>query len=639
MKYDKIFEPIKINKTEFKNRLVVSAMVTSYCNEDGTPTERFIAYHEEKAKGGWGIICTEDYTIAPNVGGFKKLPGLWDDSLIAPHRELTERVHKHGGKIVAQIYHAGRETTTDIAGAKPVGPSAIKEPSLPEIPRELTVEEIKTIVGQYADCARRVKETGFDGVEIHGAHGYLIGAFISPLSNKRTDEYGGSLEGRAKFPLEVVRAVREAVGEDFPIFFRLSTTEYVDGGFSIQEAKIYAQLLEEAGVDCLHCSQGMYVSCHTIQPPSIIPEGFYADNAAAIKDVVDIPVITVGKYTEPMMAETVLREGKADLVTMARASLADPHLPNKVKEGCTADIIRCIGCVQGCLGDQLNGVRCLVNPRTGMESVYNQEPAADKKHIAVIGGGVAGCEFAIGAAERGHDVEVYEKADRLGGQWITAAMPPGKTQFTTFPKWQRRRMEELGVRIHCGREIGPDDLENISPDILVIATGSRPAVPGIKGVDQKHMVTAHDILDGKVNVGRNIAVIGGGLVGVETADFMAQNGCSVSVIEMLGGIALEGEHNPTYYLLESLRKQNVKTFVNSGVTEIGDNFVKFRRNGVEETLENIDQVVLATGVRTAASLAEHVTSSKCRVICVGDADSVKDGYHNIQEAYHLAQNI
>lgn len=254
-----------------------------------------------------------------------------------------------------------------------MAPSALREPSLPEIPRELTIDEIKEIVEQFGECARRVKETGFDGVEIHRAHGYLIGSFISPFSNKRTDEYGGSLENRARFPLEVVRRVREAVGEDFPIFYRMSTVEMVEGGFSLHEAMMFAQLLEENGVDCLHCSQGIYVSAYSIQPPSCVQPGAYMDNAAEIKSVVDIPVITVGGYADPIMAETALRAGRADLVTMARASLADPHLPNKTKCGDTADIIRCIGCVQGCIGDQLNGVRCLVNPRTGKEYLYGRE--------------------------------------------------------------------------------------------------------------------------------------------------------------------------------------------------------------------------------------------------------------------------
>lgn len=639
MKYEKIFEPITINKTQFDNRLVVSAMVTSYCNEDGTPTEQFIAYHEEKAKGGWGIICTEDYTVAPNVGGFKRLPGLYKDELIEPHKELTRRVHAAGGKIVAQIYHAGRETTTEISGKKPVAPSAIKEPSLPEIPRELTVDEIHEIVRQFGECARRVKETGFDGVEIHGAHGYLIGAFVSPLSNKRTDEYGGTLECRARFALEVVKSVREAVGPDYPIFFRMSTTEYVDGGFSLQEAQLYAQLLEEAGVDCLHCSQGIYVSCHTIQPPSIIPEGYYVNNAAAIKEVVNIPVISVGKYTEPMMAETVLRKGKADMIVMARGSLADPHLPNKLKAGKTEDIIRCIGCVQGCLGDQQTGVRCLVNPRTGKEYLYNQEPAKDKKKVVVVGGGVSGCEFALAAAEKGHQVTLFEKGDRLGGQWLVAAMPVGKTAFNTFVKWQKKRLADLKVDVRLNTEATTAAIDALSPDVVVVATGSKPIIPKIKGVDGDHVVTAHDILLGKANIGTNAVVVGGGLVGAETADFMAQNGCKVHIVEMLPEIVRDGEHNPTWYLLDRLKKQEVKVTVSAIVTSIEEHCVLYEKDGHENIIDNVDQVVLAVGVSSCKSLLNELDGSKYKIICIGDADHVSNGYRGIQNAYDAAQKL
>lgn len=639
MKLNKIFEPIKINQTTFDNRLVVSAMVTSYCNEDGTPTEQFIAYHEEKARGGWGIICTEDYTVAPNVGGFKRLPGLWKDELIEPHKELTRRVHDAGGKIVAQIYHAGRETTTEISGKKPVGPSAIREPSLPEIPRELTVEEIKEIVEQFGECARRVKKTGFDGVEIHGAHGYLIGSFISPFSNKRTDEYGGSIEGRAKFPLEVVKRVREAVGDDFPIFFRMSAVEHVEGGFSIQEATMYAQLLEEAGVNCIHCSQGIYVSAHTIQPPSVVPPGFYADNAAELKKVVDIPVITVGGYTDPMMAETVLRAGKADLVTMARASLADPHLPNKAKQGDTKDIIRCIGCVQGCLGDQQIGVRCMVNPRTGKEYLYKDERCKEKKKIMVVGGGVAGCEFALTAAQRGHEVALFEKADRLGGQWIAAGIPIGKTAFATFVIWQKKKLDELGVEIHLNTEVTKEIIEQFGADIVVVATGSQPIVPPIPGIDQSNVVTAHDVLLGKHEPGKRVVVIGGGLVGAETADHMAQHGSEVTILEMLPAIVPDGEHNPTYYLLQRLADRNVDIHVNAKATKIGDAAVEYEKQGEIHVLQNIDTVVLAVGVAAKDDLAEKLSGGNYQVLRVGDADQISNGYHGIQNAYELAQTI
>lgn len=317
----KVFEPFKINQMELKNRMVVSAMVTNYCSEDGMATEKFIAYHEHKAKGGWGLIITEDYAVTPTACGFKKLPGLWEDGQIESHKELTRRIHEAGGKIAAQIYHAGRETSSAITGEQPIGPSALKDPTMPETPREMTVEEIHELVEQFGDCARRAKEAGFDAVEVHGAHGYLIGAFASPFSNKRSDEYGGTIRNRARFAMEIIENIKEKCGKDYPVLYRMSAVEYVPGGLEIEESKILARLVEEAGADCIHCSQGVYASTHVIIPPSVVPRAAYVENAAEIKKVVDIPVIAVGRINDVEIAESVLQADKADLVTMARASL------------------------------------------------------------------------------------------------------------------------------------------------------------------------------------------------------------------------------------------------------------------------------------------------------------------------------
>ena len=317
----KVFEPLKINQMELKNRMVVSAMVTNYCSEDGMATEKFIAYHEHKAKGGWGLIITEDYAVTPTAGGFKKLPGLWEDGQIESHKKLTKRIHEAGGKIAAQIYHAGRETSSAITGEQPIGPSALKDPTMPETPREMTVEEIHELIEQFGDCARRAKEAGFDAVEVHGAHGYLIGAFASPFSNKRSDEYGGTIRNRARFAMEIIENIKKKCGKDYPVLYRMSAVEYVSGGLEIEESKVLARLVEEAGADCIHCSQGVYASTHVIIPPSVVPRAAYVENAAEIKKVVDIPVIAVGRINDVEIAESVLQADKADLVTMARNSV------------------------------------------------------------------------------------------------------------------------------------------------------------------------------------------------------------------------------------------------------------------------------------------------------------------------------
>lgn len=637
----KAFEPFRIGTLQLKNRLVVSAMVTNYCNPDGTPTEKFLAYHEHKAKGGWGLIITEDYAIAPKVGGFVRLPGLWEDSQIPAHRELTRRVHEAGGKIAAQIYHAGRETSSAITGQQPVAPSALREPSMPETPRALTVEEIHELVERFGDCARRAKEAGFDAVEVHGAHGYLVGAFASPFSNKRSDEYGGSIRNRARFAMEIIQNIKDKCGKDFPVLYRMSSVEYVDGGLEIEEAKALARLVEAAGADCIHCSQGVYASTHTIIPPSIVAPGAYVNNAAKIKKVVNIPVIAVGRINDIAVAESVLQSGKADLVAMARASLADPDMPNKILEGRENEVLHCIGCLQGCAGENSKGgcVRCLVNPLTGMEDVYDLSPAARSKRVLVIGGGVSGCEAAIVAAVRGHRVTLIEKSDHLGGQWIPASVPPGKGDFTSLLIWQKYMLKKLNVQVLLNTDADVELINLYSPDAVIVATGSNPFVPGfIKGADKDYVVSAHDVLNGKAETGPNVVIIGGGLVGAETADLLSAFS-KVSIIEMLPQIMKDGEPSPARYMMERFRKNGVQIYTSTKLLEIGDHKIIAERSGKELTIEDVDTVIIAVGVRQDRTLLDHLDRVSCPVICVGDANKVKNGYLGIREGYEAGLRI
>lgn len=638
---EKIFEPIMINKMQLKNRLVVPAMVALYTNPDGTASERFIAYHEHKAQGGWGLIITEDYIIAPQVGGFSVLPALYDDSQIASHKQLTERIHAVGGKIAAQIYHAGRETTTAICSKIPQAPSPINDPTMPEIPHELTIEEIAEIEDQFAACALRVKKAGFDAVEIHGAHGYLIGQFVSPFSNKRCDKYGGTIYNRARFALEIVKKVREAVGEDFPILYRMSTVEYVPGGLEIEESKVLARLLEEAGVDALHCSQGVYSAKAVTIPPSAVSVAHYINNAAEIKKAVKIPVIAVGRINDPLLAESVIASGKTDLVSMGRASIADPELPKKAQEGRYEDIIHCIGCVQGCSGEQKKGrnVRCLVNPLTGREDIFKMQPAEKVKTIYVAGGGVTGCEAALVLAQRGHKVTLFEKDGCLGGQWRAAAVPVGKGEFSSFVAWQSVQLEKLGVKIYLNTLLTEEIILADKPDTVIIATGSRPIIPPIAGVDRKNVLLAQDVLLGRTQAGKRIAVIGGGLVGAETADHLAAHGSKeVAIIEMMPEIVQDGEPNPKALLLDRLAANRVKIYTSAQVLAIEEEALVLKHQGEEKVLA-VDSVVIATGVKPYNPLAEQLKDYAGEVFVLGDASKARNGYADIQEAYETCLNI
>lgn len=636
----KVFEPMKINGLELKNRIVVSAMVTNYCTPDGNATEKFIAYHEHKAKGGWGLIITEDYAVTPTAGGFVNLPGLWEDGQIESHRKLTERVHAAGGKIAAQIYHAGRETSSAVTGVQPVAPSAVREPSMPETPRELTIPEIHTLVEQFGDCAKRAKAAGFDAVEVHGAHGYLVGAFASPFSNKRSDEYGGTIRNRARFGMEIIRNTKEKCGEDYPVLYRISSVEYVPGGLDIEESKVIARLMEEAGADCIHCSQGVYASTHTIIPPSVFPRAGYVEHAAEMKKAVQIPVIAVGRINDVEIAESVLQSKKADLVTMARASLADPELPNKVLKGRGDEVIRCIGCLQGCIGEngKGNGIRCLVNPLTGMEDEYDLTPAEKAKQVLVIGGGIAGCEAAISAALKGHKVTLIEKNDRLGGQWIPASVPIGKSEFTSFLCWQKSMLEKMHVQILLNTTADAELIKLYEPDTVIIATGSRPFIPPIQGADQDFVVTAHDVLLGKTEPGNRVVVIGGGLVGAETADMLGQQCEQVTIIEMLSQIMKDGEAAPTKYMKERFSQNGVQIHTSTKLLEIGDHTVTAEKDGERFVLENIDTVIIAVGVKTDRTLLDSMEHVSCKVLKVGDANGVKNGYLGIREGYEAGLN-
>ncbi len=448
-----MLKSLKIGKLELKNRFVVSPMVTVFCDQDGMATEQFITYHETKAKGGWGLIIVEDYAVDPRGRGFWT-PGLWKDEQIKSHKQLVDRVHKAGAKIFAQIYHSGRQTASALIGTTPWSASPIPCPVGCEVPHEMTIEEIEQTVSQFGDTALRAKKAGFDGVEVHGAHGYLISQFMSKYSNRRVDRYGGALENRLRFPIEILKDIRKKVGKDFIVDFRISADEYVDGGRTIEESKAAMKRLAAEGVDLFHVSAGVYGSAWAIIPPYNIPNGWIVNLAEEAKKVVDVPVITVGRINDPLIAETIVESGKADLVAMGRASLADPALPNKFAAGDYKDIRQCIGCQQGCL--QLlfsnKSIRCLVNPELGFEYLHDLKKADASRRVTVVGGGPGGLEAARAAALAGHKVTLYDNTNRLGGQFVYAAMPPAKGDMTAYVVWAKRQLKKLGVEVKLNTE-------------------------------------------------------------------------------------------------------------------------------------------------------------------------------------------
>jgi len=634
-----LFSPLSIKGKTVKNRLAVPAMVTSYCDVDGNATDRYIAYHEAKAKGGFGLIITEANLITKNDRAFSKPVGLWCDEQIESHKKLTETVHKHGAIIIAQLIHNGRQTSERAAGGKIYAPSAIQCPFSPDIPLELTIEMIEELVRDFSDSALRAKKSGYDGVEVHGAHGYLIAQFMSPFSNKRTDKYGGSLMGRLRFAIEIIEDIRKKCGDDFIIGFRVSGDEFVEGGLNIEDTKAIAMVLESKGIDFIHVSAGTYAASEVIIPTSNIDHGWNVNASEEVKKVCEIPVITVGRINDPIVAESVIKAGKADFVAMGRASLTDPDLPNKAKESDFEDIRYCIGCTVGCLGLLYKDVpiKCILNPALGREKECEIQKTDKPKKVAIIGSGPAGLSAAIAAASAGHFVTVYEKESNAGGQFRTAAIPPAKGEISSFIKWQERTLAKLGVNIRYNTDVDVKFMQENPADVIIVSTGGVPLVPTISGVNLPQVCTATDVLKGKVKVGSKIVVIGGGKTGAETAHHLALHLKKVTLVEMQRGIALDAGANPRRQLVSFLEKRNVNIMTNTTVTEITEKSVKVK--GKTEIEIPADTVILAIGTKSENRLAQELKSAGLEVKVIGDADKVATVLEAVEQGFDVGRTL
>lgn len=638
--FNKIFEPGKIGNLEIKNRLVVPPMLSEYADEDGNLTERYIRYYEEKAKGGFGLIIAEDNAVEPRGAGFTKLAGLWDDSQIKKHKEFTSRIKAYGAKIFVQVYHAGREASQSILGMQPVAPSPIHDPAIFEIPHELTIDEVIELEDKFVDSIVRAQKAGYDGTELHGAHGYLINQFVSPFSNKRTDIYGGNLMNRLRFPLNIIKKAYAKVGKDFVITYRISADEFVEGGLTIEDSKIIAPILEDAGIKAIHVSGSVYKSGYLASAPYQATTALFSDLAKEIKSVVNIPIIAVNKINTPFVAESILKQGKADFVAIGRASIADPEFPSKIREGRLEDIIPCISCDQGCQGNIAlqKPVSCLVNPRTGREGQYNLEKVDNPKKVMIVGGGLAGMQAGVVAAIKGHEVEIFEKADRLGGRWLLAAIPPSKEIFNSFIVYLKGQLDKHKVKVHLNIEVTEELINTFNPDHIILSAGSNPIAIPFKGLEtNKNVVQANEILAGKVLPGRNVAIIGGGLVGMETAEHLAVHNSSVTVIEMKETCFEEMAGIPKVFMMKSLEQNKVAIRLGTKLEEIKENSVVISKNGIAEDLP-ADQIILAIGARPNLAL-EEIIKGKYSYTKAGDITGVADGIASVKEGYEAALSI
>jgi len=647
-----LFTPITIGTMEVKNRVAMAPMATDYAESDGRISQRLIDYFEARAAGGVGLITSEMTTIDEFSPYVPRTVALWDDKFIPGFKKLSDAVHAHGTKIIPQIAHPGPESLSPFFHQKqPVGPSPVMCFVTKHISRELDRDEIETIIEQFGEAARRAREGGCDGMELHAAHSYmLVGSFLSPLRNKRTDEYGGDLDGRLRMPLRVIERIREKAGADFPIILRMSGDYIIEGGMGIEDGQYIARILQGAGIAAFHVSAGMYPDYSSrIMPPTGTPLCPNAGLARAIKEVVDVPVMVVGRINDPRVAEEVLGRGDADMVVMGRALLADPAFVNKAREGRFEDIAPCTACGIGCVAGRLQGrdMTCVINPWSGREGETELVPAANSRKVMVVGAGPAGMEAARVAAQRGHRVTLFEKGPKTGGLFNLAAVPPHKQELTRVTKYLTTQLAKAGVEVRLNTEVTESVVAEERPDVAIIATGGEPLVPEIPGIDGQRVTTYQEVLAGRVPImpGR-VLIIGGGMAGCETAEFMFQQGdyplvghTSVTIIEMRDAIATDMSPEGRMVLMERIRRRGIEIMVRTKVVEFLEDGIVVERDGRKETIRGVERIVLSMGNRPADELASRIGAEIGEVHVIGDAKQARRLSEAISEGRETAMAI
>lgn len=632
-----LFAPIKIGGLELKNRIIMAPMLDRLA-VDRAVSQPVKDFYAARARGGVSLIVLTPGTVDINAGGSVQL-GLYEDRFIDGLRELAEVVHTNGALIGIQMLHSGRVNVDNLRkGTGQTGVAASPIPLFPgmEPPKEISKEEIEELIEKFSEAARRVRDAGFDLVEVHAAHGNLLGGFLSPNTNIRSDEYGGDLKNRARFMVKIIHRIREKLG-GFPISCRINGADYVPEGLILEESKAIARLLEEAGTDLISVSAGLLNSYPNCVPLSDFPHGCFVHLAEGVKSAVKVPVMIAGRLDDLRLADEVLASGKADLIAIGRALIADSELPKKAMMEEFGEIRSCIAC-NVCTDTNPAPITCTVNPEAGREGELHILPCSQQKRVLVVGGGLAGLEAARIAALRGHQVSLYEEDERIGGQWILAATPPHKQKHIEIINHLYRELERLEVRMNLGKRVTPDMVEELQPDVVVVATGGTPLMPPIPGIEQDRVITAWDVLQG-YGIGSRVLVIGGGTTGLETAEFLAEQGKEVVVVEQLKRAGMDMGFTARWHLMHRLRVQKVSIFTSTIVKEIGQQRVVITSNQSEDTLEGFDNIVLATGVKPRNELVKELESVVKEICVIGDAAEPRKGLEAMREGAEIGRKI
>jgi 2,4-dienoyl-CoA reductase-like NADH-dependent reductase (Old Yellow Enzyme family) len=664
---DPLFEPIKINQLELKNRIYMPAMHMNMA-ANFEVTDQLIDFYAERARGGVGVIAVGYATVDAYSGNVTNI-GAHKDEFIPGLQRLARAIQENGSRAIVQINHAGRYNFSFfLDGKQAVAPSAVPSRMTRETPRELTIDEIREVIVSFAQAASRVKQAGYDGVEVLSGTGYLISEFLSPFTNQREDGYGGSFENRMRFGLEVMQGIREKVGDNFPIFVRMNGNDFMPGGNGRKDLQEYARRIVEVGVDALNINVGW----HEARVPQIVtsvPRGVFGYLAKGIKELVDVPVISGHRINDPDTAREMIGDGLCDMVAMGRSLIADPFLPEKAKGGHEKEILHCIACAQGCFDNlfKLKPVECLCNPKAGHEKETAVETTKSPKKVMVIGGGAAGMSAALSAQEKGHNVTLYEKSSRLGGQLYLASAPPGREEFAELAKDLEYQVALRAINVVLNQSVDEMLIDHEKPDTVILTTGALPIKPPIPGAELSHVVQAWEVLQGKAVTGKRVVIIGGGAVGVETASFLAEKGTlsaealkfllvnraenpddlyelatrgtkHIVVIETIDKMGKDIGKTTRWGILQDLSRSGIETRATTKALEITEACVKVEMDGNIEEIP-ADTVVLAVGAASYNPLQELVDKKGIACKVVGDAAKVALAFDAVHQGFEAGRSV
>jgi 2,4-dienoyl-CoA reductase-like NADH-dependent reductase (Old Yellow Enzyme family)/thioredoxin reductase len=639
-KMQPLFSPFSIKGIQLKNRIVMPGLASFLIDNNGDISDATVEHYRRRAGGGPAMIIVEASAVSAEGVVSNHQAQIHDDRFIEGFSRIAAVIKSEGSVPAVQIHHGGRQTSIKVIGRKPLAPSPIPCPTIRGEVEPLSIDGIQEIVQKFGDAAERARQAGFELIEIHGAHGYLINQFLSKISNIREDEYGGDTVGRSRFAIEIVETLRKRLGPDFPLSFKISAQEFVPGGLTVKESIEILKYLVTAGVDVVQVSAGNDITPEWICQPMFMPKACLADSADQIKKALNIPVMAVGRINDPAVANQVLINGQADLVCIGRGLLADPEMPNKAREGRLDEIRTCIAC-NTCMESifRKGRIECLVNPMLGREKEMAFIPTQNPKKVMVVGGGPGGLNVAWVAARRGHKVHVYEKRAYLGGQLLPGSIPGHKRELRSLIRFQKKQIEKFGVTCHLNHAVQIEDIQTMNPDVVILATGSQPLIPQVAGIDRDTVLTYEDVLNETPPVFKKAVVIGGGATGLELALHLAEHGCEVNIVEMLDKIGKGLESMTRKILLGRLKEKQVKIMTQTRLLRVeACGVVVAGSAGTEQMLE-ADKVILAAGNQPLDTLYKKVKSLGYETYQIGDCLETRSAKAAIYDSAVLGRSI